>query len=160
LREFCQEVLIALAGIAPHDAAQGGVSLQRRRINADGLALDQARIGQALQHPGEDRLVRLEINQATSAGNRRMVRRRVRQHQAEKLAQGKRIGRPPRDRALRVQAFEIADQQQPEVATGRQSWSTVVRIESLAQAFDEPVEIVLVEDLIQSHVERMGSTPR
>ena len=45
-----------------------------------------------------------------------MIRRRFRQHQAEKLAQGKRVRGAPRDRALGVQAFEIANQQQPEVA--------------------------------------------
>ena len=54
--------------------------------------------------------VRLEIDQATRAGNGRMVRRRLRQYQAEKFAHGKRIGRPPRNCAFRVQPFEIADQ--------------------------------------------------
>jgi hypothetical protein len=62
LRQLRQEVLIALARVAPHDAAQRGIRLQRRRIDADGLALDLARLGEALQHPGEDGLVRLEID--------------------------------------------------------------------------------------------------
>jgi hypothetical protein len=78
-----------------------------------------------------------------------MIRRRVRQHQPEKLTQRKRIRRPPRDHALGVQPFEIADQQQPEIAPGRQPRPATVGVESLAQAFDEAVEIVLVEDLIQ-----------
>ncbi len=89
-----------------------------------------------------------------------MVRWCVRQHQAEKLAQGKRIGCPPRDRALRVQAFEMADEQQPEVATGRQPWPAVFRVEAFAEAFDILVEIMFVEDLIQSRVERMRGAPR
>src|SRR5687768_6096170 len=50
-----------------HDAAQRGVRLQRRRVNASGLPLDQAGIGQSLQHPGEDRFVRLQVDQATRA---------------------------------------------------------------------------------------------
>jgi hypothetical protein len=58
-RELRQEVLIALPGVASYDAAQRGVRLKRCRINADGFPLDQARIGQSLQHPSEDRLVRL-----------------------------------------------------------------------------------------------------
>jgi hypothetical protein len=74
--------------------------------------LHQARIRQALEHPGEDRLVRLNINQATRPRNRRMIQRRLRQRQSEKLAPGKRIGRPPGDRALRIQSFEIPDQQE------------------------------------------------
>ena len=131
LRQLRQEVLIALARVAPHDAAQRRVGLQRRRVDADRLALDQARVRQPLQHPREDGLVRLEIDQATRARDRRMVRRRLRQHQPEKLAQRKRIGRTPRDRALRVQAFEIADQQQPEVAARRQAGPALVRVESL-----------------------------
>jgi hypothetical protein len=57
LRELRQEILIALPGVAPHDAAQRRVGLQRRRVNADGLALHQSRIGESLQHPGEDRFV-------------------------------------------------------------------------------------------------------
>jgi hypothetical protein len=58
-------------------------------------------------------------------------------------------------RALRVQALEVPDQQQPEVTPGRQPWPAVVRVESLAQSFDVPVEVVLVENLIQSRVKRM-----
>ena len=68
LRELRKEVLIALARAPAHDTAQRGVRFQRRRVNAYGLALDQARVGEALQHPGEDGLVRLEI-----------VKRRVRE---------------------------------------------------------------------------------
>src|SRR5262245_16956475 len=45
--------------------------------------------------------------------------RRARHH-PQKVAQCKRIGGPPRNRALRVQSFEIADQQQPKIAPGRQ----------------------------------------
>jgi hypothetical protein len=52
--------------------------------------------------------------------------RRLWPYQAEKLAQGKRIRGTPRNGALRVQAFEIADQQQAEVASGRQARSALV----------------------------------
>ena len=112
--------------------------------DADRLALHQARIRQALEHPGEDRLVRLNINQATRPRNRRMIRRRLRQRQSEKLAQGKRIGRPPGDRALRIQSFEIPDQQEPEITSRWQPWPAVIRVESLAQAFDVAIEVVLL----------------
>src|SRR5688572_25338875 len=42
LRQLCQDVLIALARVAPHNAAQYRICLQRRRIDANGCALDQA----------------------------------------------------------------------------------------------------------------------
>ena len=44
---------------------------QRRRVHADRLALDQPRVRQPLQHPREDRFMRLEIDQAPRAGDRR-----------------------------------------------------------------------------------------
>jgi hypothetical protein len=61
LRQFRQEVLVTLARVAPDDAAQRRVGLQRRRVDADRFAADQSGIRQSLQYPGEDRLVRLEI---------------------------------------------------------------------------------------------------
>jgi ssDNA-binding replication factor A large subunit len=109
---------------------------------------------------GEDGLVRLEIDQATRARKCRVIGRRLEQRQPEKLAQCKRIRGTPRNRPLGVQAFEMADPQQAEVAARRQARSVLVRIEPLAQSLDESVEVVLVENPIQSRVERMGGTAR
>src|SRR5215204_3866135 len=122
------------------------------------LPLTRPSSGQSLQHPGEDRLVRLQINQATRARNRRMIGRCLPQYQPEKLAQ--RIGRTPRNRALGVQAFEMANQQQAEVATRRQARAALIRVDPLAPTLDESVEVVLVENLIQSHVEGMRGAAR
>jgi hypothetical protein len=88
-----------------------------------------------------------------------VIGRRLGQHQPEKRAQRKRIRGTPRNGTLGVQAFEIADQQQAEVAARRQARSALVGIEPFAQTLDELVEVVLVENLIQSRVERMGGTP-
>ena len=63
LRQLRQEVLIRRAAVASHDAAQRRVRLQRGRVNPDRLPLDQARIGEPLQDPREDRFVRFEIDQ-------------------------------------------------------------------------------------------------
>jgi len=89
-----------------------------------------------------------------------MIGRRLRQHQPEKVAQRKRIGGTPRNRALGIQAFEIADQEQPKVPPRRQSWAPLVRIEALAEALDVFIEVMLVKNVIQSRVERMRSTPQ
>ena len=43
LRELRQEVQLALTRVAPYDAAQRRIRLQRRCIDADGLAFDQTR---------------------------------------------------------------------------------------------------------------------
>src|SRR5688500_4088751 len=89
-----------------------------------------------------------------------MIGRSLRQHQPEKLSQRKRIRSTPRNGALGVQPLEITDQQQLEVAARRQAGAGLVRIETLAQNLDESVEVMLVENLIQPRVERMGGTAR
>jgi hypothetical protein len=88
--------------------------------------------------------------------NRRMIRRRLGQHQPEKLAERKGICGAPRDGALGVQAFEVADQQQAKVASGRQTRpADLVGVESLAERLDVVIEARVVEDMIQSRVERV-----
>ena len=72
----------------------------------DRLPFDQSRVGEPLQDPRENRLMRFEIDQPARARNRRMIRRRVRQHQPDKLAHGKRIPSTPGDVPLRVQALK------------------------------------------------------
>src|SRR6516164_4555935 len=156
LRELRQEVLIALTGVAPHDAAQRRIRLQRRRVDAHSLAIHQARVRKALQHPGEDRLVRLKIDQATRTRDRRVIGRRLRQHQAEKVAQRKRIGSAPGDPALGVDAFEVANQQQSEIDPGGASWGGHRGgVEAGTLRFDEGVEAVLSQQLIQPTIEGM-----
>src|SRR2546430_7642434 len=60
----------------------------------------------------------------------------------------------PRDAALRIDPFEIANQQQPEVHAWRQARpSHDFRIEWLTLTFDEIIEVVLGQPLIQSRVE-------
>ena len=106
-----QKLLIALARISPHDAAQRRVRFERRRVDANRLALHQASRAQALEYPGKDGPMGLKSNQPTGPRNGRVIRRRLFQTDAQKLAQGKRVRRTPRDPALRVDAFEGANQQ-------------------------------------------------
>ena len=90
-----------------------------------------------------------------------MIGRRVREDQPQKLPQGQRIRRAPCDRALRVQSFEVADQQQPEVASRRQRRaSNLVGVEPLTQVLDVLVELRGVENLIQSRIKGMRGAPR
>src|SRR5207244_70776 len=63
--ELRQKLLIALARISPHDAAQRRVRFERRRVDANRLALHQASRAQALEYPGKDGPMGLERNQAT-----------------------------------------------------------------------------------------------
>ena len=75
----------------------------------------------------------------------------------EKAPQRDRIGQAPSDAAFAVDAFEVADQQAAEVAAGRQRGTARVRrVELLTALFGELVEAVLVEQLVEPAVKRVG----
>jgi hypothetical protein len=56
--------------------------------------------------------------------------------------------------------FEGADQQQPTVTPRWQHRRAVVRLESLVESYDVPIEIMIVQNLIRSRVKRMRGAPR
>jgi catechol 2,3-dioxygenase-like lactoylglutathione lyase family enzyme len=64
--------------------------------------------------------MRFEIDQPPRARDRRVIGRRLVQPDAEKIAQRQRIRRAPRDAGLRVNPFEVADEQQAEIDAWRQ----------------------------------------
>ena len=97
-----------------------------------------------------------EGDQATGARNRRMVWGRLVQPNSQKIAQRQRVCRAPGDPALGVNAFEIADQEQSEIDPRWQSWPAHrLRIEAGALRFDEIVEPVLAQQLIQPPIKGM-----
>ena len=90
-----------------------------------------------------------------------MVRRRFVQLEPQEAPHAQRIGRSPRDPALRVEPFEVPEQQQAEIATrGQARTPQLVGVESLTERLDVPIEVHFVEDLVQSPIERMRGTPR
>jgi hypothetical protein len=130
-------------------------------IDADGLALYQASVRELAQDPGEDGLMRLEIDQAPRTRQRRMIRWALLQLESEKAPNAQRVRGTPRDGALRVQALEVSEPQQAKIATWLQAWTThLVRIKLLAQTFDIRIEFHIVENLIQSAVEGVRRTAR
>jgi hypothetical protein len=85
-----------------------------------------------------------------------MIRRGTVQAHTEEVPQRERVGRAPRDAPLRIEAFEIADQQQAEIDPGRQARAAHrVGIELGALRFGELVELLLAQQLIQARVKRM-----
>ena len=130
-------------------------------VDPECLALDQAGVGRSLQRPGEDRQVRLDIDSATRARHRRVVRRRFVQREVEELSEAQRIGRAPRNRPFRVQTLEVAEQQYPEIPARRQTRSAdPVGVELRALLLDVGIEAGVVEHTIQSLVERVACAPR
>ena len=117
----------------------------------NGVPLHQVSVRQPLQHPREHRLMRLDVDQPARARQGRMVRRCLVQREVQEVPDAQRIGRAPRDRALRVQALKIAEQQQPEIAPRRQTRPPeAVGIELRALRLDEGVEARVVEDAISA----------
>jgi len=70
-----------------------------------------------------------------------VIRRRLGQRDAQKIAQRQRVRRTPGDAALGVNALEITNQQQPEIDPWRQTRPAHrLRIKASALRFDEIVE--------------------
>ena len=156
-RQPLEKLFVGLAAVAPHDRAQRRVGLQRGGIDRNRAAFQQTLLGEQLQHPGEHLAVRFDVDQAAAARDRRMIGRGFVELDGEKAPQRDRIGQAPSDAALAVDAFEVADQQAAEVAAGRQRGTAHVRrVELLAALFGEVVEAVLVEQLVEPAIKRMG----
>ena len=90
-----------------------------------------------------------------------MVGRPLVEPQAQEGAHGQRVGRAPRDAALRIEPFEIADQQQAEVPAGGEARPPQHRrVERATLRLDKAVEARGVEDPVQPHVERVPRRDR
>lgn len=99
--------------------------------------------------------MRFKIDQPTRPRNRRVVGRRLVEPEPQEIAQRQRIRRAPGDAALRVNALEIANQQQPEIDARWQARPTHLRIKSGALGFREVIEDVFAQQLIQAPIKRV-----
>ena len=156
-----QEGLVAFTGVPPDDTPHRCVRFQRRCIDPDRLALDESGVGQPLQHPRENRFVRLEADPPPRARHRRVVRRGFVKRDVEERPQAQRIGGPPGNRPLGIEPLEVAQEQHPEVSARRQARPThAVGVELRALLLGEGVEAGLVEHPIQAFVERVARAAR
>ena len=161
LRQPRQEFVVLLSRVAPHDATHGGIRLQRGRVDAYRLALQQMLPGENCLHPREDLAVRLHVDQPARARDRRVVRRRLAQAKSEKAPNRQRIRGTPGDPPFRVQSLEVPEQQEPEVTSGRQARSAhAICVKLLTQPLGEPVEATRFQQYVQSPVERVSRALR
>ena len=85
-----------------------------------------------------------------------MIGRRFVQRDIQKRPQRQRILRPPGDPALGIDPFEIADQQQPKIDPRRQAGPPLLlRLEPLAQPLHKSIEMVSLQQLVQTLIERV-----
>ena len=90
-----------------------------------------------------------------------MVGDRLAVLQTQEAMQRQRVGTPPGDLALRLQALELANKQHAEVATwwnGRAA--DAVRVVGLAEHLDRRVELSLRQDLVAAVIEEMPRRQR
>ena len=106
------------------DATLAGHSRQHFAI---AFALDQAVLGQTLQHPGEHLVVDFKRQAAAGTAQPGMVRHALALAEAQKFTQRQAVGAAPFQPALTVDAFEVAHQQHPEIAPRRQRRPTTAR---------------------------------
>ena len=131
------------------------IRLQRRRVDTHRPAPHQARVGELLPHPGEHRRMGLDAQQPPRPRDRRVVGRRRRRRQTQERPQTQRIGRTPRHRPLRVEAFDIPHPQQPDITPRRQTRPPHPRRERRAQLLNACIEARRAQDLDQPFVEGM-----
>ena len=161
LARRCEHLAVAFAAVAADDRAQRRVGLHRRGVDADPLALDQAVLGQPLQHPGEDRLVHLERQARARPAQPGVVGHRLGGAEAEELAQRQAVGAAPFQPALAVDPLEVADQLHAEVAARRQRRPTLLAgVVRRALRLGEAVEPGLDQDGLQAVVERVARRAR
>jgi hypothetical protein len=93
--------------------------------------------------------MRFERDQTARARNRRVVGWLVTETDPEKIAQRQQIFGAPGNAALRLDAFEVAHQQQPEVDPRRQPWAAHrLSVEPGTCGFHEIVESVLGQQFV------------
>jgi hypothetical protein len=100
--------------------------------------------------------MRLHIDPTPRPRNRRVIRGCLLERQAHETTNRQGVGGAPCDATLRVDAFEVPDQQQPEVLPRWQTRTPHHRgVERAALVLDEPVEPMGVQQRVQAGIERM-----
>ena len=120
LRQTFQVRGVALARVAPDNGFHRRVGFQRCGVYANGLAFDEAALCQPLQHPSEDSLMSLGVNQPPGSRDRYVIGSVLVEPQGQEPPQRERIGQPPCDAALAVESFEETDHHYAEVQARRQ----------------------------------------
>ena len=152
-----QHLLVILAGIPPHQAAQRGIGLLGRGIDADPLGAYQIVLVRDLEQKAEHGVVDLQRQPRPGHAERRVVGHRLAIRQAQKAMQRQGISAPPGDLALGIQTFELADEQHAEVAAWRdRRAANAVLVVPLAQHLDGFVELGLGQHLIAPVVKRVS----
>ena len=161
LGQVVEEGVVRAPIVLAHDRTQGGIGLERGRVDRDRLALQQPATAQDRQDPGEDLPVRLEVDQSSRPRERAVVGRRLCEVDAQEAAQRQAVRAPPGDLALAADALEVPDHQQPEVHAGRRARAAHrLGVVTPAALLDEAVEALLFQERVHPLVEGVSRRAR
>ena len=100
--------------------------------------------------------MRFHCIQPPGPGEGGVIRRLLRQGLTEEPAQAQRVAQAPGNSPFRINPFEVAQQQRTKVDARRDTGAShAALVITPAQALHVPVEVALVENLIQPILERM-----
>src|SRR5262249_33638402 len=109
----------------------------------------------------EDLLVDLEGEPLSNHRERGVVGHLLGDREPEELAKREAVRAAPRDSALRVDPFEVADQKHSEVDAGRDRGAPDrVRVEARAERLDRLVEAGVVKQSVHRTIERVPCRSR
>jgi hypothetical protein len=105
--------------------------------------------------------MRFHIHQPPGSRNGRVVRHAFIQRDAHERSDRQAVAGAPGDASFRIDPFEIAHHQQPEINPWRQTRpADFAGVEILADGFDVLVELLLIQDLIQPLIKRVARAHR
>ena len=149
-----QQSLIALAAVASHDTAQRRIGFKRGCVNANRLPVYQPRFGELLKDPGEN--LPAFRGRSTDAYARSWSGRAAPPPIPYPEMGAAQRSQPPARQWRLNRALRSTNQQQSKIATGRQTGSPHrLRIKPLAQLLNVRIKPALVQNPIQSLIERM-----
>jgi hypothetical protein len=154
--QAAQPLLVILAGVPAHQTAQRRIGLRGRGIDTDPPGRHQIVLARDLQDETEHGVVNFQRQPRAGHAERGVVGHALALDQPQEAMQRQRVGAAPFDLALRIQPLELADEQHPEVPSGRNRQAAPVLVGRLAEHLDRLVELRLGQDLVAPVVECTG----
>lgn len=106
------------ARVTKNDALHGSIGFQGCRIDSHCFAFEQLLLLSKRQDLDKHLIMHLQRKSSADVIQRRMIGRRLTDSNPQEPTDRKRITAAPRDATLRANAFEVTDQQYPEVNAG------------------------------------------
>lgn len=143
------------AGIFPGQAFEGGIGFDGGRVNTGSIGGDQPLPVDDGQDALEGSPVDLHGQALPPDAEAGMVRRRFMKGNAQERPQGEPVLTIPGDGPIRGEPLQVADEQHPEIDSGRNGGSSLAGKAWGAEVFCPGVEAILGEKIVEPGVKGM-----